>query len=846
MFDNIAPEINTQVNTNFMEERVLESHLAYPQTLMELPASVEKEMADGSWMAKHQLMKPVQIGQYTWSVSNPTATDIYTGQFPGMLAEKDSLALQTLRMYSFYKLSPIFRIQINSTPFHQGQLICTFDPFSVAQTDAIQSQQSNYNLYSATGFPHVRIMASNSDPVELKIPYTHLRSFLTTNAYQTFNNLGTFRITVLNPLKVGTDTSPNVTVTLWVYTNDAEVHVPISDHTPLLEYTEPPTPTQVEATSGKSRIPQLTDRRQTNPPARRAPQQNAPEPEKKNEPPKPSFGESLSEGFGHATKLFGNIVTGNWGQAFRSGHGLVGSILSLFGLDYPVDPLSPVNNIMPIENLAVVRGKSRAQRLCLDPYSLHKLDDDVAGESLNAMNLKHILQYPMLIQQFSFLSTSPIESLLFSTYVHPTISPQISTNTVDGVDYPVIQPTYLSFISNAFCYWTGGIKFDIEVVATRFHTGRLLFAYWPNTDRAPTYQEALQLPNVVVDIQQTSHFTFTVPYTSSTAMKSTTLYLEGNLSSSRVVDSANGMMVCYVQNLLTHPGSVSPDVQVNIYAYGDEDFNFFVMRRPYIDMLNVPTPPTEVEATSGISIESDAVSPSSTSVYLSKDQDHTSSRTVFGESYTLLDLIRRYSFYDIITSYRPNDKFPSIIIPVSPLNYSDNPAVNNKRTSMLHYWSSIYTTWAGSVRYKFVFPAPRSSGQLGVVTHYPDIFSSDLLQQEYLSNDAQYASNGYGSHLTTFSQNNALEVDVPWYSRYNMLLIHPSRAISTVSNTLYTINGYIRLFVNQLYNTPDNTADGAYPAQIYIAAGEDFRFIYLRPPPPNRILTTMYYYPIST
>jgi hypothetical protein len=78
-------------------------------------------------------------------------------------------------------------------------------------------------------------MASESDAVELCVPFIHPRSFLTTNNASIFNNMGRFRVTILNPLAVAEGTSPNVTVSIWVYAKDASVHVPIQDHVPILE-----------------------------------------------------------------------------------------------------------------------------------------------------------------------------------------------------------------------------------------------------------------------------------------------------------------------------------------------------------------------------------------------------------------------------------------------------------------------------------------------------------------------------------------------------------------------------------------------------------------------------------
>lgn len=235
MIDNLAPDYSKNVNTNFDEQRVVQQQKAYQHSNLQLSKVVENEMSDGSWMVKQQLMKPVQLAQVDWSTSQNRNTDIYSANFPSVLSGIDSLFTRTLRMYAYYKVSPCFRVQINTTQFHQGQLICSFDPFSQSSRGSTINPDITFDHFYATGLPNVKIMASESDAVELKVPYIHPRSFLVTNQQNVFNNLGAFRVTILNPLVVAEGTSSTVSVTIWTYAVDAQVHVPIQDHDPILD-----------------------------------------------------------------------------------------------------------------------------------------------------------------------------------------------------------------------------------------------------------------------------------------------------------------------------------------------------------------------------------------------------------------------------------------------------------------------------------------------------------------------------------------------------------------------------------------------------------------------------------
>lgn len=776
------PSIQDQQNTNFMEERAVNQQLAFPESDLILSSAISDEMADGFWSIKNQLMKPVLLTSFQWQTTDAAGTDLYNAFFPSVLTSKESLIKQTLSLYAFYRMSFTLRVQVNATQFNAGQLIIVFDPFSISRTTPPKETDYDYDylsIYSATGLPHVKVQASESDPVELKIPFIHPKNFLTTNSPDAYNNLGRFHIMVLNPLTIPSGAQNNVTVSVWLYAEDAEVNVPIGFHTPVLE-----------PTSGIL----------------------------------PKIGESLGSSVGgkKGAKLgknlgkVGNLLTGNMGQTMDLVGGLASGLKDML-LDYPTDPIAPLNTIAPLETLAQSKGKSRSSRLALDPYSLHRADDQAIGEDLESMDLKSIVSRPMLISQFPFSSTDAAGALLYALPIHPCVQPTVfryfDTESVNTHNQR--QGTYLSHVSNAFTYWSGGINFDVEIVATRFHTGKLLFAFVPNRDfrgDPPTLEYvSSNCPNVTIDIQQTSHFTFTVPYNAGTSMKSTLLLVDENIQLS---DVSTGILVCFVLNHLNYPTNVAPQIDINLYQYAASDFNLYVPRKALWNTYK-PPPPT-LEATSGISIISDGNKPSSTTVTLSKDQSLSIPRPHFGEEYTLIDYIRRFSFLqsNILTV----DKFAIQTLGVRP-DYTNFLSV-----SSLSYFSKIYSAWCGSIRYKIATHSTRISTVALTVLHSPDdnVYNHVVKFQK----DPNLAQ-GFAAVRTTLSQNNAIEVEVPYYSRYNMLITRNTISSPSVYPPQYYHNGDLVIF----YSSPDQ--DEVVLEDIYCAAGEDFRFIFLRPPPLN-------------
>lgn len=787
MTQNLAPDISNSVNTVFSEQRVVESQPAFKSSTMILPQSVENEMTDETWFAKQQLMKPVQLAQVQWSATNARDSELYTCSFPNVLSSVESIVLRTLRMYAYFKMTPCFRIQINSTQFHQGQLICSFDPFSISSRATTGIGDYYYDIFYASGLPNVKIMASESDAVELCIPFIHPVSFWTTNDADPFmfQNLGEFRISVLNPLIVADGTSPSVTVTVWVYAKDAQVHVPIFDHQPILD----PGTNQLQATYGISDITSSIS-------------SIAQEASSKLSP----VLSSVRKGASQAHTLIGNIASGNIGQALRTGQGIVDTLGDLFGFDYPARTLQPPKTISPVENLSVGIGQSQSQRMAIDPFSLHLVEDDVAGESKSAMDLLAIAKMPMLLSQFAYTGTSAQDSLLFQTPVTPTVSCLRSNG--------LLRRTYLSTVSNAFCYWNGGINFDIEIVATRFHSGKLLFAFVPNDSDTPSYGAAADgLPNIIIDLQQTSSTRFKVPFVSPRPLKDvqrlnpTFSILPSPIPADiYYTSSCIGTLVCYVQNVLNYASNVSPTVEINIYISAADDFGLYVPARPAIDLI--PFVPPALEATSNeVGIDLNKNNEPVTAAVLSKGQLESIPRKHFGENYALIDIIRRFTYQNSfsLTGISP------IGYPVTPLNDDIAP----KNSCYIQYFSYLYSAYCGSIRYKFVTDTTRSQNLPLQIVHVPSTPAAFVVGST--PTITALIGSGFGILRTNAQQDCAIEAEVPYYSKFNML-VHHRRDFPDVAN-----NGAIFLQTTATATNVNTNVD------VYIAAGEDFRFIYVRP-----------------
>lgn len=786
MVDNLSTDVQQETNVTFLEERAKFQETPFPTTNLRMPSGIESEMAESHWMARQQLSKPMQLSQVTWNTTQAVGTNIVDFTFPEVISTIDSVIQRTLSMYAFYKMSPIFRFQLNSTQFHQGQLIISFDPFrqSVTTTPTTNLDVSPFfNRYYATGLPSVKIMASESDPVELKIPYIHPKNFLSSysQSAQSYNLMGEVRVTVLNQLKAAEGAATNLTLTTWMYAADSSVHVPMYYHDLRVQPT--------------SLISDITS--------------------------------TVSNG----SNLIGNFATGNFGQGLRSGQGLIDNLGKLFGFDYPSRPLAPENTIKNVENLAIARGATRSERLALDPSSSHNPDQEETMTSRDEMDINTVIKMPMLLSQFQYNSTQASQTELIRIPVTPYIFANLgNTTTTDGQ-----QPSYLAYLSEFFNFWRGSITYEFEFVATRFHSGKLLVGFVPNFNLGNaenTYQNIANAnPMAILDLQQTSKLSFTVPYQSTTPLK---------LTRYRTLDeSILGTIYVYVQNQLSYASNVSPSVDVNVYIRAGEDFTFLVPRAPQFNFAR-PAPTTAsvnrlLEPTSDITFLTSRTGQEDNSVnaILSHGQSLSIPKPRFGETYSIIDCIRRF------TSYNENQSLTSTganyINGVHPVYTADlTPgALNNTydfnfKRSYLGYLGKLYSCWTGSLRLKFCTTSPRTKAASLSVYHLPDY---QFLANPNPQTRSESTLAGYAGTTTDLSQNTSLEFEIPFYSPFNFLLTHPSTGTGS-AHTTYLDSSYYP-YTNGTFLTRVIGADpNDVSARSYIAAGEDFKYFYLRSPPP--------------
>lgn len=763
--------VKTQMNVEFVEQQPLvadDARLGY--SLPSLPEVMERQMPDEHWMAAKQLSKPVVIRQFTWPIASAAGALLNNFDFPLVITENDSIHQETLRMYAFFKFNWVLRFQLNGTKFHSGQLIVSWDPFS--QAGPANANTRPFGIVYATGLPNVLLNASSNEPVEITIPFVHPRNFLTTNSSRGFDLLGTIRVNVLNPLRAADGASQTLSITTWLYADSPSVHVPIYRHDLL--------------------VPELA--------------------EASMDLVKNLLGGDVGDLVSNVGSTFGNLATGNFGGAIKSGGSSLTGLAKVLGLDYPSRPIIEQSHINSLGPMSPGKGVDMSYRLGTDPRGGHVPLPEQTGSTRDECDMDVIKKVPMLFRQVLWTDARTSGTILTSFPVTPNIC---------AIDGGLAQNTYLSWFSNAFCFWRGAMTYKFEWVSTQFHTGRLLVAFVPNfATGPPALQQAYSCPNAVLDIQQSSVCRITVPFTSPTLWKRCDADASGGTD-----DQVVGFVYVYVLNPLVRPSNVADTIEFNIYSMAEDDFEFAVPRANQLAIYRAP--PAEIAEASMGPDRMEARSAgqnSSGELAVSFGSPMVPPIDIFGEKFTLVDYMKRYG---LITTealrgsqLRFGTNVPTVLRNPSGIPVVD-PTVGFLQMTPLSTVCAVFACWFGSLRYKLATNVNRTANGSLLVVYNP-------LEPVLFSGTSSGA--GYPLQRTNLSQNNSLDIELPCYTNYNLLLL---REVINNVGPFIEAGAFACTF-----QTNDNFE---YVFDIYQAAGDDFRPFYLISPPSDFVTPEQYH-----
>lgn len=436
-----------------------------------------------------------------------------------------------------FTATTVLTLQINANPFQQGRYMLCFVPSGGASptttANTLWVYGHRFGLEQCSQLPHVELDVNCDTEAQLKIPFVSSEScFSLRNASGTpsVSEIGYFFIRPYVPL-VSVAGSTTVSYTLWAHFEDVNLIGPTVPQSNFM-------PTLSQRTRRKSPPEQEADQNGLGP---------------------------VSGALTKISKVSNIFLRVPMLSEFASMVGwaadLGSSAAKVFGYSKPLNLAPPhfiQRSVFP--NSINVDGSSCAKQLAPTESNQLEMLPDFAGVDRDELSLDYIKSIPSYWTAPSW-TTSNVTGDVIGDYV---CNPASYYNSYTDNGNPVTSLTPVSFLSQMFGSYRGGVVFRFKIVKTGFHSGRLMAVFIPGDTRFTGAAYSSDLSSYayrdILDIREANEFTLEVPFISVLN------YLPQQ--------NSFGRFVLYVLDPLKAPATVSSSVQIIVEVWGGKDLEF--------------------------------------------------------------------------------------------------------------------------------------------------------------------------------------------------------------------------------------------------------------------------------
>jgi hypothetical protein len=749
------------------------------------------------------LSRPIKIATYSWAVAGP----LFEQFNPWTEFCTNTYVKEKLGHYELLRCNMNYKILVSGTGFHYGRALVSYNPYVGYDEVSTQRAFLEIDLVAASQKPCFYINPTLNEGGEMKCPFFYHNNYMSLSNGD-WTDMGEVSIKSMTNLEHANGGDDVVTLTVFAWATETVLVMPTS---------------QFAGQSGKR------------------PKMNSGD----------EYGKGIISGPASAiAKAAGALVDapmiGPYARATQICAQAIGDVSAHFGYSRPAIISDTVLQKPTVTgNLCNTDAAEAVNRLTLDSKQELTVDSRTVGlDGADQMTIKSLVTRESYLTQFSYDTTSALDSLLWTSRVGPTL--------YRGNGTTEIHPTPMSMTSAMFDKWQGTIKFRFQIVKSAFHKGRLLFRWDPQAHGAPINYNTVY--SRVVDIAEEEDFEIEIGWGQALPfldVKPMTIINTDKFGTTRFLkdttDSWNGVLECIVLNTLVSPAA-DKNLKINVFVSACDDLKLggpsdhalqhFSLFAQQSGSRYVPqSAMAELALTSPTSPDSSVTKISSTL----GEVDHQM-EVFFGESITSLrQLFRRYTLSKVWITETPtsgNLRLSTLTLKGLPYNYGDDlqgietngagaTRGNFTSTCPLSFMMPCYAGWRGSVRKKYMFDGnvgtspivTRSGYKAHAVANTDFNISDEALLQRSLA--MSYGTKTFGGASTTHtSQNAVLEIEIPYYNGGRM-----STARDPSSDYL---NGVESVTIEHMLYPNGSRAFGGTSSYIHdwSSVGEDFSLFF--------------------
>jgi len=622
--------------------------------------------------------RPIKLGSYSWTVGTA-----FTGiaLSPFQLFWENKRNINRLATYRNLKCDMCVRIVINGTPFHYGILQAAAYPDTRADGLSVFAD-GEINCVRGSQVPHLLLDPTTSTGGCLSFPYSYwFNAFVTTTTPSQLTNAGTLVIRELIPLRHVSGVTEPITVSVFAWAENVVLGAPTSINPVGL-------------------VPQSGDKEED------------------------EYGQGvISRPAFILSKIAGSLrgvpYIGPYAMSTSMGADRLGRIAQIFGHVKPsiVDDFKFVN-MRRTPNFASATQHDPVFKATFDDKQEVTIDPRVTGfTGEDQMSIVNIAKRPSYLTNFPWTQTNTSETRLFSIMV----SPQQNRVVGSGLN-AAYYLTPAAFVTTAFNYWRGSMKFKFQCVASAFHRGRLRIVYEPDRPLGTTLTDFNTNLTYIWDISKEKEAIIEVGWHQAESYCdvigitqginitpfSNTITLNLGVPSS----TCNGFLHVYVLNELTAPDNgLSADVSVMVTTAMCDDFEVF---DPTDRLINFDYYPQSGDTALDEKVSSASFMGPAHVTFGKTLKDDATSAIYYGDPIlSLRTLLKRYNYYrtESMPIVSTGSEYSwGMSMASFPLSRGRAPGavdsattpINFTAMTTLNYFAPAFLGWRGGIRHRFI------------------------------------------------------------------------------------------------------------------------------------------------
>lgn len=748
---------------------------------------VRNRVSDSNIDMGEFLARPIMIHSVSWSPSIPLNELIH----PWKLFLTNKRVANRINNYKLYKSDLHIKVVVTGNPFMYGSGVAAYLPLKGYDAMSGISASGDDYLVQTSQLPKVMIDAANSTGGELILPFIWHEDYLDLveprDGLTAAEVMGAMVIKQMTNLRHANEvtTTNTVNITVYAWAENVSVAGPTARNMMGLV-----------AQSGRE-----------------------------NETPYKPISQ-MATNIADAAHVMTKIPPiAPYASAVENAARTASAVASAFGLSKPTDVTSPQKVLVKFaSNTATTNDTDSPDKLSTDIKQDITIDPRTVGlKPIDEMSIQYIAGRESFFTKFTWNGSAAADSLLWNIRLSPMIGR--STSVAGPPPYVDYFLTAIAGASLPFEYWTGTIELRFKIVCSKFHKGKLAFVYDPSGTAA--VRESNVAFTEIADIADTNDFCvgisnhqsrcwLNVPLIPSTAEYGTSIITDGSTTSYH-----NGTLAIYVANKLTGPlPATNTNVEVLCFIKAGKDFKLAVPRDSYDNFTPIAPQSGTEETGSQICVDfSSDMLPHDNNVYIGE------------EIGSFRNLIKRYNFVsgDYINT---TDTLVVHRYPFIPEYRGSTPTIGQfNKTCLLNYLRPAFQGFRGGLRYKILYNSP--TAEIVISRCFTSVQVTTATTIPTTSYKLTMANSGY--FADSFSRGAAIyevknypvaEFELPFYLNYKFVPGKPNTLL--ISDT---IGGFEELTIR--------SATGAVYSNLFVAAAEDFSFIFFTGWPPMKIASTL-------